>query len=336
MLRKSIASLSAMACLAWVSAPATAQTVLRFANFIPQNVAYSSVFDRFAEAVNRDAKGAIRIQVFHGGILGSNSGQQLKLVEDGVAHISNFTPNYLAGRFPETEVTDIPFLVRSAREGGLALEALQREGRLSSLAAFKILGIATTYPLSLHTAKPVNVPGDLRGVRLRVSGSIVNRTVELLGAAPVPIAGGETGESLARGVVSGVVGEPLFIVSYKMQEIAKHHLMVSLGATALMVGMRHDVYDALPPLAREAIDRNSGVAFAEMWAEHLDKTNRQAIERFRQAPGNVVVELDADAEKVWKNLLAPVGAEWVRRRPGNGELFQAFEAAVAKVRARTN
>ena len=76
-------------CLAaaglFAASAASAQTTLRFANFLPGTLAYSPVFTEYAEAVNKEAPAAVKVEMFHGGTLGPNPIQQLKLLQDGVA-----------------------------------------------------------------------------------------------------------------------------------------------------------------------------------------------------------------------------------------------------------
>ena len=327
-------SLMAALFLSAVALPAAAQEkVLRFANFIPPNVSYSVVFQEFADAVTRDSGGALKIQMYHGGTLGSNSSQQLKLVQDGVADMAFIVTSLTANRFPETEVTEVPFLVRNAREGARALWKLNDKGMLPSYADLKLLGLITTSAQVLNSRAPVKSLEDLKGLRLRVTGGLGLEAVKALNAAPVQIGGGEVAESLSRGVIDGLLGEPDFIKTFKMQRFVKHHTLVPFGAPTMLVAMRKDAYDALPAAARAALDKHAGLAFSEKWAANNMAGNSGGLQTFKDE-GNIVTELDAAEAAKWQAALKPVVDGWLAKRPENPKMYEAMQQALREVRAQ--
>src|ERR1700722_1471186 len=73
----------------------------------------------WAEAVNKDAAGAIVIDEYPNGALGKALPQQAQMVLDGVADIAFVIPGVSPGRFPDNEVMDLPGLFRSLKEATL-------------------------------------------------------------------------------------------------------------------------------------------------------------------------------------------------------------------------
>ncbi len=323
------AALIACCVFAASSSGAMAQTTLRFANFTPVGSAYADAFDQFVEAVNGKGGQDLKLQVFHSGILGPDPTQQLKLVEDDIAQIAFVLPNFTPGRFPETEVTDLPFLFASASEGASGLRHLLAADLMPSLADYRILGMVTTPPALLHTVAPVAAPGDLAGLRLRSSGAIWGRMFELLGAGAVPLAGSEVSEAVTRGVIAGVLAEPHFVTSAKLENTVKHHLMLPFGGQTALVLMRRDRYEALSPAARAVLDEVAGEWFTDAWAQRLDASNEEAISHLRGNAASVVRDVDEAAREVWRRTLEPLYAEWTAKRPENAAILEAFSKAAA-------
>src|SRR5690606_37674703 len=150
--------------------------------------------------VEKASDGALNITMFAGGTLGRNPAQQLKLVTDGVADIAWIVLAYTPGRFDDADVVGLPFAINSAVEGSLALQRMFERGGLRGFEELKVLAVASTSPVVIHGTKPVGMPADMKGTRIRVTGDIPTRMVELLGAAPVQVGGGQIAEALSRGV----------------------------------------------------------------------------------------------------------------------------------------
>lgn len=322
-----------LSCLIFsvTAAPGHAQEVLRFANFIPPNAAYSPLFQSFADRVNADGEGVIRIDVYAGGTLGTNSTQQIKLLEDDVVQIAFVVPGLTAGRFPEISVAEQPLLVRSSIAGSRAMFELYQDGEIPSLDDFHVLAIVTTTPLGFHSVDPIRAPGDVRGKRIRVGSAINTAIVETLNGAPVQLGGAETPEALARGVIEGLIAEPLLITTFTMQETAKHHLKLPMGANTLMVAMRKDKYEALSSEARTILDRYGGEVFTRKWAKTLDAMNATSWEIIDATPDNSIEEVDADVRAQWKTALGAVTKKWVEQKPErNRYLLEKFKAELAE------
>lgn len=319
----------ALSCTLGGAQPVT----LRFANFIPAKVGYSPAFQELADTVTKDSGGALKVDVYHGGTLGSNSAQQLKLLEDGVAQIAFFVPSYTAGRFPELEVTELPLLVETSREGSIALNHMLQKGGIPSLKGFKILGITTTHRTTLHTRTPVRKMDDLRGARIRVAGALTSEVVKTLGGTPIQMGGGEVLDGLSRGVIDGLVGESYFVGSYKMEEVAKAHLNNSIGAITLVVAMLESEFNKLPAAGKAALEKQIGLPFSLRWAEVMDKGNGDMLTRFRQRGDNVLLDLDAAELGRWQTAMRPVIGSWVARRPQNEKTLADFRQELEAARS---
>ena len=96
---------------------ARAEDHLKWAVFTPDNeVTFRTVMKPFAETVQRESDNAVVFDLFPNGALGRNPGQQPQMVVDGVADVAWVVPSYSPGRFPDTEVLELPGLFKDLRE----------------------------------------------------------------------------------------------------------------------------------------------------------------------------------------------------------------------------
>src|ERR1700726_4002893 len=91
------------------STPAHADEHVKWAVFTPDSeVTFRTVMKPFAEAVQRETNNAVVFDLFSNGALGRNPGQQPQMLLDGVADLAWVIPSYSPGRFPDTEVIELP------------------------------------------------------------------------------------------------------------------------------------------------------------------------------------------------------------------------------------
>lgn len=318
-----------------VSLGALAQPVtLKFASFEPPQAPITgSVFMPWAEEVSKASGGALKIEVFPGGVLGRSPLQQLKLVQDGVADLTWTVPGYTPGRFDDCEVAELPFLINTATEGTLAMSRLHAKGMLAGFDDIKLLLIGTVPANNVHSRVPVKTLADLKGKRLRIGSSQIGKLAEALGAVPVQIGGNQVAESLSRGVIDGSLNEWNFVATFKIDEVVSHHLVAPMGTVAVMVPMLKSRYDALPPQAKAALDKLSGDSLAKRFGGVVDKANDSTRERVAKSGKNTVTVLQGAELDAWRRAVEPVSAAWRQAKPKNEQLYQAMSAELASTRA---
>ncbi len=324
-----------VAALACWAAGTQAQTVtLKFATIDPaqgQNV--TQVIMPLAKELSEASRGALKLDVFPGGTLGRNPQQQLKLVLDGVADIAWVIPGYTPGRFDDTEVVELPFLINNAREGAIGLSRLHARKLIRGLDGLKVLAWSTTAVANFHGKAPIRSIADLRGKKTRASSSEAAKVLQALGAVPVQMGAPQVAESLARGVLDLSLNDWSFVATFRLDEVAEHHLAIPMGALAFMVVMQQAKYDSLPPAAKAALDRYSGEALGVRFADAIEVAANEYMQKsIKSGKGSVVVVPPAE-QAAWRKLTDPVVAAWRKAKPGNEQVYAAFEEEMRKLRA---
>jgi len=255
------------------------------------------------------------------------------LVLDGVADLAWVVQSYSPGRFPDTEVLELPGMFKDLREASLVAMGLAKGNVLKDYGDFYIVGLWGTAPYSIHTNFPVNSIADLKGKTIRASSKNESAALRAFGAVPIGMPVTEIPEAISRGTISGTTSHMSPFFDFGLDRVTNNHFFIGLGVVPLAVLMNKKKFDALPEASRAAIERNSGDTITNVWIESITAYNAANLEKLKNNPKNkVVFPSQAELDEAQK-LLTPVRDEWVAASPRHKELKTALDAELAKVRA---
>lgn len=311
--------------------PAHAQeVVLKLHHFLPaghQN--QQTVIEPWAEKINRESDGRIRIDIFPSMQLGGNAPQLLDQVRDGLTDIAWGLPGYTAGRFPKISVFELPFMVSTAEATSQAVQAYYEEHAREEFADYHVLWFHTHARGLIHTRQaPVASASDIEGKKLRAPNRSIGNALEALGASPVFMPVPALPEALSKGVVDGAVIPWEIVPALKVQELAPNHAETP-GARGLYTAifvfiMNKQKYESLPDDLRKVIDDNSGIEMSRMTGQRWDLAEvpgkKVATDR-----GNNVVEIPAGEMEVIREKTAVVTENWIKDMGDEGQVL--YDAA---------
>ena len=205
--RKSFLGLAAAAALtaATTSAVFAQEVTLRLHQFLPPQANVPAlVLDVWADRVEEESGGRIEIQRFPAMALGGTPPELMDQVLDGIADIAWTVNGFTPGRFPRSEVFELPFFLNDARAASYAYWRMyESEMAETDYAGVHLLATWVHGPGMFHTNTPVRVPSDLTGLKIRGGSRMVNDLLTRLGAEPVGMPVTMIPESLTRGVIDG-------------------------------------------------------------------------------------------------------------------------------------
>jgi TRAP-type C4-dicarboxylate transport system substrate-binding protein len=312
---------------------ALAEDHLKWAVFTPDSeVTFRTVMKPFAETVQLETDGAVVFDLFPNGALGRNPGQQPQMLLDGVADLAWVIPSYSPGRFPDTEVLELPGLFKDLRESSLVASAMNAHKSLRDYGDFYVVGLWGTAPYSIHTNFPVNSIADLKGKTIRASSKNESAALRAFGAVPVGMPVTEIPEAISRGTISGTTSHLSPFFDFGLDRVTNNHFFIGLGVVPLCVLMNKKKFDALPRSAQAVIERNSGPALTETWIESITSYNAANLEKLKSNPKNKVVFPSQEEIDKAQALLTPVREEWVAASERHKELKAALDIELAAVR----
>ena len=311
------------------AAPAAAQDVtLKLHQFLPAQANVPKlVLDVWADKIEADSNGRIKIDRFPSMQLGGRPPELMDQAIDGVADIVWTVVGYTPGRFPSTEVFELPFMMTNARAASRAYwEMFEKHMKDTQFQDVHILGTWVHGPGLIHTNKPVAAPGDMQGLKIRGGSRSVNSLLTLLGATPVGMPVPAVSEGLSKGVIDGTTIPWEVTAALKVPELVENHTEFTgnaLYVLTFVLAMNKDKYMSMPDDLKAIIDANSGLefsVFAGGTQEDSDGPARAAaVER-----GNNIITLDAAQTEVWKKAAEPIYEEWVKDMNGKGIDGQAL------------
>ncbi|MCB2016907.1 MAG: TRAP transporter substrate-binding protein, partial [Hydrogenophaga sp.] len=199
--------LASMAALCMTAAiPAQAQTVtLRLHQFLPPQAAIpAKAIVPWAQKVEAESGGRIKIQMFHAMQMGGSPPQLFDQARDGVADITWTVLGYTPGRFNKSEVFELPFMCSGGAEKcSRAFQEYVDKDAADEFKSVKLLAVHTHGPGLFHTKQPVNGLESLRGMKIRGGSRVINNMLVKLGATPVGMPVPAVTEALSKGVIDG-------------------------------------------------------------------------------------------------------------------------------------
>jgi TRAP-type C4-dicarboxylate transport system substrate-binding protein len=307
---------------------------LKFAVFSPDTERlFNTVKKPFVEAVNKASGGTVEIELFPNGALGRAPQQQAQMVLDGVADIGFIVPPFTPGRFPDSEVMELPGLFRDLAEATHVYTRLFQAGVLRDYGDYFTIATWSTPPFSIHSNFPINSLKDLKGKKVRGSGVIQIESLKAVGAVPVGIPPTEVPEALARKTIDAATSQPAVLFDFGYDRVTSHHYFVRLGVVPLAVVMNRKTFEALPKAAQDAIRTHSLDWINKLYLDSMLVYDKSLIDRLKSDPKRTVVfpsEADAAAAKA---AFDPVIQAWIKKSPRNQEIYQAVLAEIEKFRS---
>ena len=321
--RTLLGAAAAGAMLALTATGALAQEVtLKLHQMLPAQAAVPSlILDVWADKVEADSGGRIKIDRFPAMQLGGTPPELVDQAMDGVADVVWTVVGYTPGRFPSTEVFELPFFVSDPMAASYAYWKMYEKDMQAEFEGLHMLGTWVHGPGLFHTKDPVETPADLQGMKIRGGSRLVNQMLEAVGATPVGMPVPAVSEALSKGVIDGTTLPWEVTSSLKVAELVTNHTDFEgpgLYTLTFIMAMNPAAYDALPDDLKAIIDANSGLDFSVNAAEvnlGADAPAKQIAEDL----GNTFITIDqATAEAEWMPLVEPIYAAWAAEMDGKG------------------
>lgn len=306
----------AIAIAGFASTAAAQEVTLRLHQFLPpQATVPAKILVPWANAIEEASGGRLKVDHFDAMALGGRPPELMDQARDGVVDLSMTVVGYTPGRFPRTEVFELPFIMKDHVATSLAFwEMVETDFQSNEYKDLKVLGAWVHGPGVIHTADPVEKLEDMQGKTLRGPTRVINDLLSELGATPVGMPLPAIPEALSKGVVNGTVIPWEVTPAVRLSELVTNHTEFSgdeaLYTATIVLVMNKAKYEALPDDLRAIVDAESGAKLSAMAADQM-YINDEPGRDIAVAAGNNIQKLD-DAEVArWKAASEPVVARWV-------------------------
>lgn len=324
MKRRSVVATLVAGAIALTACPVLAQDVtLRLHQFLPPQAPLPAhVLRPWADSVEAASDGRIKVQHFDAMALGGTPPSLMDQARDGVVDIVMTLVGYTPGRFPRSEVFELPFMMTSPVATSQAFwEMVDTGWQEDEFKDVHILGAWVHGPGQIHSRDGVESLADLQGLKLRGPTRIVNDLLGELGATPVGMPLPAIPEALSTGVIDATVIPWEVTSSIRLSELVDNHTEFAgdraLYTATFVLAMNQRAYDALPDDLKAVLDAESGAKLSQMAAQVMWDYDAPARKIAKDA-GNTIVVLD-DAEVArWQNAAMPVVERWIADMDAKG------------------
>lgn len=339
-IRRKIAACAALSLVFAAPAAAEPEVVLKLHHFIsPKSPAHSKMLVPWAERVEKDSGGRLKIEIYPSMTLGGKPPQLVRQLRDGVVDLIWTVNGYTPGVFPRSEVFELPFVhTNNAVATNLAMRELFDAHLAGDYDGIKVLALHVHGGNGLHTVeKPVRSADDLAGLKMRTPTRTGSWILEALGATPVGMPVPELPQALSRKVVDGALIPWEIIPPLKLQELTRYQIegenSVRFGNTVFQISMNEDSWNNLPPDLQKVIADQTGENWWREIGEIWTGTENGGLNVALKA-GNEHIELSgAEMDRI-REKLDPVVERWIDEVGEKGidgrALVEAARAAIAR------
>jgi TRAP-type C4-dicarboxylate transport system substrate-binding protein len=183
-------------------------------------------------------------------------------------------------------------------------------------AEVKVLTMFTCAPANIYAKKAVRTLEDLRGLKLRASGGVL-QVLKTLGATPVGMPQSETPEALQKGVVMGAVSSLETLMDFKYAELCRHVTIMNGPIYPFAVVMNQAKWNSLPKDVQKVMDDLS-VEQAQWTGNYMDGHVKKSIDWSKKNYNIEIYDLPEKEMARWDKLLEPITDKWIKDAEAKG------------------
>ncbi len=216
-------TLAALAIAAFGAAQAQDKTI-KFATQNPKGHPLVMGMEKFAEVVAAKSAGKIKVNLFPGGVLGSDQAN-VSALQGGTLEMVTMNSGILASQVKDFSVYDFPFMFASTREADAVLDGPFGKKMHAKLEEKGLVGL-TYWELGFrnitNSKRPLLKVEDIAGLKLRVIPNPINVDwVKALDANPTPLPFPEVYAALEQKAIDGQENPVTVINANKFYEVQK-------------------------------------------------------------------------------------------------------------------
>jgi len=286
---------------------------------------------KFAESVEKRTKGALKFQVYPGSSL-MKTNAQFSALRKGALDISLFPLPYAGGEVPELNIGLMPALVTSyeqaakwktAEVGRLLTKALEDKGVVILSWVWQAGGVASR-------SKPVVLPEDVKGMKIRGGSREFDLMLKAAGASVISLPSNEIYAAMQTGAMDAAYTSSTSFLSFKLEELAKAFTSARNKSYWFMLEpllMSKQIFDALPKDQRDAL-MAAGAEMEKFGLEAAKDDDKTAALAYARA-GSKVSDIDAAIVDKWR-VIARESAwkDYAEKNESCANLLKAAEKVV--------
>lgn len=320
-----------LAVIAVLAAWSVQAQELKFATQNPKGHPIVTGMEKFAELVTAKSGGKLKVNLFPGGVLGSDQAN-VSALQGGTLDLVSLNSGILASQVKEFGVYDFPFMFANPKEADAVVDGSFGKMMHDKLEAKGIVGLAyweLGFRNITNSRRPINKVEDIAGLKLRVIPNAINVDwVKALGANPTPLPFPEVYAALDQKAIDGQENPVTVINANKFWEVQKHLAITNHQYNPQSVIMSKKTWDGLGA-ANQKIVRDAALEAAKVQRQAARDQSGTALDNLKKN-GMQVTELSPAELAKFQAAMKPVVAK--HSETVGPDVVKALEAELSKLR----
>jgi len=291
---------------------------LSYSNFFPPTHFHSILAEEWITEIEARTNGRVEITYYPGGSL-TPAPKVYDGVVEGISDIGMSVLAYTVGRFPATELVDLPHAYPNGWVATKVANDFYNEFKPAEFDDVHMLYFHAHGPgVIFTTKKPVRKLEDLKGLVLRSTG-VGAKIAQALGAEGYGASQAEAYELMSKGTIDGSVTPREVLKGWNQAEVVKYVTgCYDVGYTSNMfVAMNKEKWEALPEDIK-AIFTEVSQEWTEKHGMVWDYYDKAGIDYFLTFDGREVIELSPAEMARWVEAAKVVKDEYMKEKAAMG------------------
>ncbi len=293
----------------------------------------SLVAQKFADAVEEETDGSLKVQIFPNSSL-AEATEQYDVMQQGAIDMSVFPLDYASGRVPQFSITLMPALVRNHAQaqawqgspmGDRLVEIMDEHGSMPVVWIWNAGAIGVK-------GEPIQSPDDVKpGMTMRAAGAYVEKMLEDAGAGITSLPSSEIYTAMQTGVLDAAVTSTGSFASYNLFEQVDSFTSPTENTFWFMFEpliISNQSYDKLCAEHQEAVTK-VGEELQE-FAYTASEEDDARVEKVFADAGVEVVQMEDDDFAQWEELAKKQWDAFANEVDGGQELLDLAQDVSAE------
>lgn len=284
-----------------------AEYIFRYAENQPEDYPTTQAAFRFAEMVEEETDGRIRIEVYCEGALGDER-SVIEQMRFGGVDFTRVSLSSLAEFSNSLNVLQLPYLYRSDEHMWNVLDGEIGDAFLNRVTDAGVTGLSwfdSGARNFYNSVREIHSIEDVAGLRIRVQESkMMADMVRVLGAQPIPLAYSEVYAGLQTGLIDGAENNWPSFESTGHYEVARYYVLDEHTRVPEMQLISTRTLEKLSESDREILYRcakESALIERRLWAEREQHSKEQV-----RLGGAVITTLSAEEKLRFEQAMKPL------------------------------
>jgi C4-dicarboxylate-binding protein DctP len=281
---------------------------IKFSHVAAKGTPKSDAAELFKKLAEQRTGGKVRVDLYPNSTLYKDKEELEALQMGAVQMLAPTLSKFGSLGIRDFEVFDLPFLFENRASVQRVTNGPLGREMLSVLEPKGIKGLAywdNGFKM-MSANKPIRLPSDMRGLKIRIQGSkVIDEQMRAIGAIPQVMSFSEMVQALQTGVVDGAENPPTNFLSQKVYEVQKHLTVTNHGYIGYAVITNKKFWDSLPADIRTTLEGAMAEA-TKMNDNAIEKENAAAMEAIKKTGRTTIYRPTPEELAQWRQALLPV------------------------------